>query len=136
MVVYTQSRIRKCGPHYACTQRCCVCFKGAPFVFLSHPMMFIIIQVTKFKAQAVAPPNLIALLKSEKIVKTGFTVTSHLKRISAMWHLQELYHQLSRRNADHIIELGSLAKLKGVVSSNSQIKPALLIGAVLNCSLP
>jgi hypothetical protein len=60
---------------------------------------------------------------------------SNLHRIATMWHLPELHQQISRRNADHIIELGSLAKLKGIVSS-SQCKPASIVGAILNCSLP
>src|ERR1700733_3231603 len=78
-----------------------------------------------------APPNLLALLTSSSIVKVGRSVRADLQRLANRWRLEELHKQLDSKDSTHIIELGSLAKAKGVVS-DGQASLAFLCGTVLN----
>ncbi|KAJ7591861.1 hypothetical protein C8J56DRAFT_780924 [Mycena floridula] len=80
------------------------------------------------------PPNLCALLLSEKVLKAGQSIRRDLELISKAWRLPEL-RQYALSSTSLIVELGLLAKLKGASAKSSLDFPAL-IGTVLRLHLP
>ena len=67
-------------------------------------------------------------------MKVGRSVSADLRRIADKWSLHELHEQLTDANAEHIIELGVLAKMKGLVS-DARVSLGALTGICLHHSL-
>lgn len=93
-----------------------------------------VFKITHLKSQTSAPPNLVALLASQHIVKTGYSIHRDLKRIADLWSISDLHHQLKMKNTSSIIDLGVLAKTKGVISDN-RAPLETLVGSTLSHSL-
>ncbi|KAG6818808.1 hypothetical protein H0H93_001463 [Arthromyces matolae] len=88
-----------------------------------------VFQVSRLKTPAAVPPCLRALLTHSQIIKSGYSVRADLQRIADVWSLSVLQDQL--RNSDsNVIELSSLARLKGK-ASNSMPSLAALSGLIL-----
>ena len=68
------------------------------------------------------------------MVKVGRSVSADLRRLANKWSLHELHEQLKDLNAEHIIELSVLAKMKGLVS-DARVSLGTLTGICLRHSL-
>ena len=77
---------------------------------------------------------MIALLLSKQVVKVGRSVLADLRRLADKWSLDQLREQLAEKNPEHIVELGVLAKMKGLVS-NAWVSLSALTGIVLHHAL-
>ncbi|KAF8076563.1 hypothetical protein FPV67DRAFT_1559024 [Lyophyllum atratum] len=91
-----------------------IAMEGAVYVF----------KVTQFKSPASVPPCLRSILISDQIIKTGRAVRTDLKRVAEAWSIPELHASLQESD-NSLIDLGSLAKLKGKVSDASSGLAAL-----------
>jgi hypothetical protein len=68
------------------------------------------------------------------VVKVGCSVAADLWRLADKWSLHELREQLTDAKVEHIIELGVLAKMKGLVS-DARVSLGALTGICLCRSL-
>jgi len=55
-------------------------------------------------------------LTSTSVIKVGQEVRANLRRLANQWKLDDLHMYLEEKESVHIIELGNLAKVKGVIS--------------------
>ncbi|KAK6993005.1 hypothetical protein R3P38DRAFT_3372035 [Favolaschia claudopus] len=100
---------------------------GVDLIGLATAEDMYLFKISDLKSVAHAPPNLIALLSSDRVVKLGYQVDAQFRRLEDLWNLQAAANTSS-------IDIGRLAKTKGVVS-DSKASFSTLVGCVLGRSI-
>jgi hypothetical protein len=94
-----------------------------------------IFQVTELQEKANAPPNLLSLLSSIHIIKVGHSIHETHSRLANLWSIEGLKSQLNPGpKTPQILDLGVLAKAKGVVS-DAKASFIILTGLILGQSI-
>ncbi|KAJ7153309.1 hypothetical protein C8R46DRAFT_1357190 [Mycena filopes] len=107
---------------------------GVDVICIVVPDNVYVFKISHLNSVAYAPPNLKALLSSDRVVKIGHQIHVALRRVARMWNLFTLQTQLAMRDSQQIIDLGRVAKTKGAVS-DVKAGLSMLTGCVLGHSI-